>query len=108
MYIEDVPTQAEKIARGKWLKFARETLGYNRPRFARMLGYSGTRKVRKRRMYQRETGKKGMSQERIDMVKDWLANGVPAGAPEPNLHIAREAFWKQYNASKPRVLELNK
>lgn len=105
-YRDTIPTEAEKIAFGKWLRFARETLGYSRSRFARMLGYTGTKKALKHRFYLRERGQVGMSDQNIEKIKDWLANGVPAGSPEPNLHVSREAFWKQHKASFPRVLEL--
>lgn len=98
----------EKIAFGLWLRQSRETLGYTRSRFARMLGYTGTKKALKRRFYMREHGQIGMSQENVATIKDWLENGMPIGSPLPNLHISREAFWKQHKASFPRVLDLGR
>jgi len=97
----------EKIAFGLWLRQSREAFGYTRSRFARLLGYQGTRKALRKRLYLRETGRLGMAQENVEKIQFWMKNGLPDDAPLPNLNVSREAFWKQHKASFPRVLELN-
>jgi len=82
----------------------RERLGYNRKRFGKMLGFTDI--GAKRNMAKIEGCYKNISDEKLGMINEWIQNGLPHDAPEPNLHLARAKYFEHRRNEQPRVIEL--
>jgi len=95
----------ERRATGKHVKLVRQSLGYNRKRFGKMLGF--TDRGAKRNMAQIEGGMKKISVEKWALIELWTRYGLPSDAPEPNLHLAKQKYFEIKRAENtPRVIEL--